>query len=208
MVKIRYAELPAGLHVVAKERDGCTVVYLLPGLTPQQRRAALTFARRSARIGQGPSLPAVDMAFAVAADRAWTTGRTVLAVLRKHPMLLLPLVAAVSAVIVVTMMSVVTVSLGPVKFPSTDGALPHRTGDPQGNLASHPSLDQAAASQPGGSVTQAPESTPTSFVRGAVVNSGVPAAGTAAPSIAGESGLPATGRLCIAAGRRIVCLRA
>jgi hypothetical protein len=113
MVKIRYAELPAGLHVVTEERDGCTIVYLQPGLTPSQRRAALTFARLSARIGHGASLPPVDLAFALAADRFRTTGRNLAFAVRRHPMLLLPMVAVVSGVIVVTMLSVVTVSAGP-----------------------------------------------------------------------------------------------
>jgi hypothetical protein len=118
MVKIRYAELPAGLHVVTEERDGCTIVYLQPGLTPSQRRAALTFARLSARIGHGASLPPVDLAFALSADRVKTTGRNLVSAVRRHPMLLLPLVAVVSGVIVVTMLSVVTVSAGPSSRPS------------------------------------------------------------------------------------------
>jgi hypothetical protein len=113
MVKIRYAELPAGLHVVTEERDGCTIVYLLPGLTPPQRRSALTFARLSARIGHGASLPVIDLAFALAADRARTTSRNLASALRRHPVLLLPLVAVVSGVIVVAMLSVVTVSASP-----------------------------------------------------------------------------------------------
>jgi hypothetical protein len=121
MVKIRYAELPAGLHVVTEERDGCTMVYLQPGLTPSQRRAALTFARLSARIGHGASLPPVDLAFALAADRVRTTGRNLGYALRRHPVLLLPLVAVVSGVIVVTMLAVVTVSASPSSH-STDPA--------------------------------------------------------------------------------------
>jgi hypothetical protein len=119
MVKIRYAELPAGLHVATEARGDCTVVYLLPGLTPTQRRAALTFARRAARLGHGPSLPRVDMAFALAADRARTTASTIIAALRRHPMLLLPLVAIVSGVIVAAMLSFVPVSLSPLKGPAT-----------------------------------------------------------------------------------------
>ncbi len=118
MVKIRYAELPAGLHVVTEERDGYTIVYLQPGLTPAQRRSALTFARLSARIGHGASLPAIDLAFALAADRARTTGGNLLAALRRHPMLLLPVVAVVSGVIVVSMLSVVTVSISPTTHPT------------------------------------------------------------------------------------------
>ena len=42
MVKIRYSELPAGLHVRAEARGRDTVIYLLPGLTPAQRRAIVT----------------------------------------------------------------------------------------------------------------------------------------------------------------------
>ncbi len=118
MVKIRYAELPAGLHVVTEERDGCTIVYLLPGLTAPQRRSALTFARLSARIGHGASLPAIDLAFALAADRARTTSRNLVSALRSHPVLLLPLVAVVSGVIVVAMLSVVTVTASPTSNPT------------------------------------------------------------------------------------------
>jgi hypothetical protein len=119
MVKIRYAELPAGLHVVTEERDRYTVVFLQPGLTPQQRRTALAFARLSARLGHGASLPPVDLAFALAADRARTTGRNLVAALRRHPMLLLPLVAVVSGLIVVSMLSAVTVSIGPTRVHTT-----------------------------------------------------------------------------------------
>ena len=115
MVRIRYAELPVGLHVVTRSQGRCTVVYLLPGLTPAQRRAALTFAWRSARIGQGPRLPARDMAVALVADRLSTTARTVSAATRRHPMLLLPpLVVVVSTLIVFVLLSFVTVNLGPV----------------------------------------------------------------------------------------------
>jgi hypothetical protein len=207
MVKIRYAELPAGLHVATEDRDGCTIVFLLPGLTPPQRRAALTFARRSARIGHGPSLPAVDMAFAVAADRSRTTGRTFIAVLRRHPVLLLPLVAVVSTVIVITMMSFVTVSLGPVKFPATDPAPPHRTGGPAGSRPNRPRPDPAAPSPAVGSATHGPVSTPTSVVQPAVVNPMTLGSGSDTPAVAGESAVSRTGRLCVTVGRTIICLR-
>lgn len=99
MVKIRYAELPAGLHVATEAGDRCTIVYLKPGLTKAQRKDALTVARRSARFGHGPSLPTLDMAFALAADRTRTAGRIFTSAMRKHPMLLLPLVALVAGII-------------------------------------------------------------------------------------------------------------
>src|SRR5215472_16196221 len=99
MVKIRYAELPAGLHVATEAGDRCTIVYLKPGLTREQRKDALTVARRSARFGHGPSLPTLDMAFALAADRTRTTARMTAWAVRKHPLLLLPVLALVLGII-------------------------------------------------------------------------------------------------------------
>jgi hypothetical protein len=201
MVKIRYAELPAGLHVATEDRNGCTIVYLLPGLTPPQRRAALTFARRSARIGHGPSLPAVDMAFALAADRVRTTGRTVLAVLRKHPMLLLPLVGVVSAVIVITMLSFITTSLA--AFPATQPA-PRATSGPT-KRTDHPSpAGASSSSRTGGPATPQPVSTPTSVVPQAVVPM-LPDSGSDTPPV-GDSAVSGTGHSCVTIGRKTFCL--
>jgi hypothetical protein len=105
MVKIRYSELPAGLHVAAAaDREG-TVVYLQPGLTSAQRRAALVRVRSSARMGQGPTLPRPAMARAIAADRVRTNARIGLAAARRHPLLFLPpvIVLVVSAIVTVFM---------------------------------------------------------------------------------------------------------
>ncbi len=105
MVKIRYSELPAGLHVAAAADRDCTVVYLQPGLTSAQRRAALIRVRSSARIGQGPTLPRPAMARAIAADRVRTNARIGAAAARRHPMLFLPpvIILLVSAVAFVFM---------------------------------------------------------------------------------------------------------
>jgi hypothetical protein len=114
MVKIRYSELPAGLHVVAEACRRGAVVYLLPGLTPAQRRAALVRVRSSARMGHGPPMPRLSMALAVAADRARTTTRNGAAALRRHPMVLLPpLIAVLASAIVFTLMSFVTLTIAP-----------------------------------------------------------------------------------------------
>lgn len=99
MVKIRYAELPAGLHVATEAGDRCTIVFLKPGLTRAQRKDAMTVARRTARFGHGPSLPTLDMAFAVAADRTRTSARIFTSAMRKHPFLLLPVVALIAGII-------------------------------------------------------------------------------------------------------------
>jgi hypothetical protein len=104
MVKIRYAELPAGLHVTAEDDRLDTVVYLQPGLTATQRRTALIRVRSSARMGQGPALPALAMARALAADRVRTATRIGAAAMRKHPMLVLPpLIVIVSSAVFVLM---------------------------------------------------------------------------------------------------------
>ena len=88
MIKIRYRnayEFSPGLHATA-ERQGRTVtVVLMPGLTAEERDAALGRLRQSGRIGHGPRLPAVPLAFALFADRirmAIAQGR---AVFRMHP---------------------------------------------------------------------------------------------------------------------------
>jgi hypothetical protein len=112
MVKIRYSELPAGLHVSAERRGRHTIVYLLPGLTAAQRRAALIRVRSSARMGHGPRLPAVRMAVALGSDRLRTTVRNGAAAMRGHPLLLLPpLILLVSGGIVFLLMSFVTLTV-------------------------------------------------------------------------------------------------
>jgi hypothetical protein len=114
MVKIRYAELPAGLHVVAEVGRRGTIIYLLPGLSPAQRQAALSRVRSSARMGHGPKMPALSMARAVAADRARTTVRNGAAALRRHPMVFLtPMIAVLVSAIVFMLMSFVTLTVTP-----------------------------------------------------------------------------------------------
>jgi hypothetical protein len=90
VVKIRYKELPAGLHVDAKTHGGDTVVYLLPGLTAAERRVALTRVRSLARMGHGRRLSAMSMALAVGVDRITTTAGNGAAAVRRHPILLVP----------------------------------------------------------------------------------------------------------------------
>lgn len=182
MVRIRYAELPVGLHVATRSHGHNTVVYLLPGLTPAQRRDALTFARRSARIGQGPRLPAGDMALAIVADRLRTTASIVSSATRRHPMLLLPpLVVAVSTVIVFVLLTFVTVNLGPAGR-SHD---PRQMGNVQLPLsgATGTRAATAGAGAPGGpaGLTPNPASPPGSTGTAAGLRSG--AAGQPSPGL-------------------------
>ena len=64
MVKIRYSELPAGLHVSAKKHGRRAIIYLQPGLTAAERRAALVRVRKGSRMGHGPALSACGIALA------------------------------------------------------------------------------------------------------------------------------------------------
>lgn len=90
MIKIRYADLPAGLHIRAVARGKDTIIYLLPGLTAAQRQAALRRARSSARMGQGPRLPVSAVLGAVAVDRMRATLRNGAAAMRGHPAMFVP----------------------------------------------------------------------------------------------------------------------
>jgi hypothetical protein len=112
MVKIRYTDLPAGLHVSAEKRGRHTVIYLLPGLTAAQRRAALIRVRSSARMGHGPRLPVISMAVALSFDRLRTIVFNGAGAMRSHPLLLLPpLILLVSGGIVFMLMSFVTLTV-------------------------------------------------------------------------------------------------
>jgi hypothetical protein len=88
MIRIRYRdanELSPGLHAAAERHGRSTTVYLLPGLSAEQRRAALRRLKISARRGYEPRLPAAQLALALLADRIRTTTGQAGAVFRSHP---------------------------------------------------------------------------------------------------------------------------
>jgi hypothetical protein len=112
LIKIRYAELPAGLHVRTEATGRSTIIYLLPGLNPAERRAALVRARRGADMGYGPPLPASSVAAAVMRDRIRHTMRNGALAFRAHPLLLVPpLIIVASATLVYIMTSAVTFTI-------------------------------------------------------------------------------------------------
>jgi hypothetical protein len=143
MVKIRYSELPAGLHVTADSDSRGTVIYLLRGLTPAQRRAALARVRSSARMGQGPALPVLSMAAAITADRVRTAAGHCAAAMRGHPVMLVPPVVAVVVSAIVFML----ISAVPVTVPPPDKAaasLPALHIQNPTTLTSPPTTDRAS----------------------------------------------------------------
>ena len=177
MVKIRYSELPAGLHVAAEQHGRDTIIYLQPGLTPEQRRAALIRVRSSARMGQGPDLTPLSMAIAVSADKLRTTLRNGAAAMRGHPLLLLPpLILLVSGAIIFVLMSFVTLTVpqhGSAGGTQTRVGLPGSVHSPHvgtGGRPVQPAVDpgspgrgpSAAAGPPGPRDSLTPSPTPTS----------------------------------------------
>jgi hypothetical protein len=147
LIKIRYSDLPAGLHVRAEAVGRTTIIYLLPGLTNAERRAALLRARRSASMGHGPRLPAGSVAAAVARDRVAGTARNGAAAFRAHPLLLLPpVLIAASATLVYVMMSAVSITFPHASPPSSTESIP--VGRP-GQPGSGP--EPATGGRPGGS---------------------------------------------------------
>ena len=88
MIKIRYRdanEFCPGLHATAERRGRIITVYLLPGLTAAERKAAFRRLRLSGRRGCGPQLTAPQLAFALVVDRIRTAIARVGSVFRSHP---------------------------------------------------------------------------------------------------------------------------
>jgi hypothetical protein len=85
VIRIRYLDLPAGMHGKALSVGRSTTIYLRPGLTGAQRGGALRRLRQESRVGCGPRLPAGQLALAAGVDRARTAARWVIAVVRLHP---------------------------------------------------------------------------------------------------------------------------
>lgn len=75
MIKIRYAELPDGLHAHVERCGRHTLIHLAPGLSAPQRREALGRLIRTSRRGHGPRLRPPGVSLAVARDATGGTLR-------------------------------------------------------------------------------------------------------------------------------------
>ena len=159
MIKIRYADLPQGLHAQLRACGRRRVIYLLPGLSPAQRRDALRRLTRTSRQGYGPPLPAAGVTLAVAGDVAKSTARNGLAAIRCHPVGSAVLAAFLTtAVVCYSLFVTVTVRFGPrlAAPPAVAGAAPSRPqypggpGRSPGGGASAPAGTQPASTTPRG----------------------------------------------------------
>jgi hypothetical protein len=118
VIRIRYSsELQPGLHGRVDRHGRVTSVYLLPGLTPPQRRAALRRMRQQGRMGICPRLPAAQLAAALFADRVRAAFGQAGAIVRVHPAgSTLPVMAvsvAITSFFVLSALSVHIVHLPP-----------------------------------------------------------------------------------------------
>jgi hypothetical protein len=104
VIRIRYLDLSARLHATAAAAGRTTTIYLRPGLTAPQRRAALRRLRQESRVGCGPRLPAARLVLAIMADRARVAARQVIAVVRLHPAaaLAVPLAGVTAGLLLIT----------------------------------------------------------------------------------------------------------
>jgi hypothetical protein len=85
VIRIRYKGLAPGLHGKAERCGRRTTIFLVPGLTSAQRKAALRRLRQEARRGCGPRLPVPQLAISLVADRVRVTFLNTVAVIRLHP---------------------------------------------------------------------------------------------------------------------------
>jgi hypothetical protein len=118
MIRIRYRDLSPGLHGKAEHCGRGVTIYLLPGLTGGQRKAALRRLRQEASRGCGPALPVPQLAVALVWDRVRVAFRNAAAIVRLHPAATLLHAAAASALMTVFVLASVSVPIDQVPLPA------------------------------------------------------------------------------------------
>ncbi len=158
MIHIRYRDLSAGTHEVTwlyGRAERCargTTVYLVPGLTTRQRRAALRRLRQEASRGFGPPLPISQLTVALGVDRVRTGARIAGSVVRLHPAVtLLPGALAASLMALFVLASSERAGFGP-----TGGTLEQSAAVAGG-------LQEPVPAPPGAPMAQVTEDSQTSF---------------------------------------------
>lgn len=114
MIKIRYSDLPAGLHASAETEGRRTIIYLVPGLSAADRKNAIDRLRASARVGHGPKLAAIPLALALITDRIRQNLRNGAAAARMHPTgVAIPLIALVCGAVLYGLFVTGSIRIGP-----------------------------------------------------------------------------------------------
>lgn len=105
VIRIRYENFSAGTHDVtvtglhgrAEPGERGVTLYLLPGLSDEQRRAVFRRLRQEASRGFAPPLPLPQLAVAIGVDRLRSAARIIRALVRLHPVVTLVPAAFVAA---------------------------------------------------------------------------------------------------------------
>jgi hypothetical protein len=156
VIKIRLrAELSPGLNAYAERGADGTIVYLLPGLTPAQRSAALRRLRQQARMRVGPPLPPRQLAVALAVFRVRDSALRLGAIFRLHPAASMVPMLMLSAIVATFVLTSMSVRIVPSSQAAGPGAAllpsPGPSGSGQvGGTGSPPAVPGAIASLPGG----------------------------------------------------------
>jgi hypothetical protein len=179
VIKIRYSDLPQGRHAHVHMAGRRPVIYLLPGLSPAQRRDALDRLIRTSRQGYGPRLRAPGVRFAVTRDVAKTTVRNALAAVRCHPAGSTALAALIAAG-VICYAFFVTVT---VRF------TPHPAGPP----VAAPYRPQVPGGRSPRSGASSPAGTQPSVTGRRTVSAATPGSGASSGSGTGSGTGPGTG---------------
>lgn len=153
MIRIRYTnELQPGLNGHAERLDRTTVVYLLPGLTPDERAATLRRLRQHGRMGRGPVLPRWQLGLAVLADRVRMAFGQAGAIVRTHPAgSTLPVMAVSAAVAGFLLLSAVSIRIvhSPVVAAGAAHAASAASGEPGAQVPGARARGQHGSGRPG-----------------------------------------------------------
>jgi hypothetical protein len=140
MIRIRYRDLSPGSHGKAERAARGVTVYLLPGLTGSQRKAALRRLRQEASRGCGPALPVPQLMVGLGWDRVRTALRAVAAIVRLHPVASLLPAGAAGALIALFVLASVSVPIAPAPLPAAQVGTAARGGPPAAPPAFSPSV--------------------------------------------------------------------
>jgi hypothetical protein len=153
MISVRYRhshELSPGLNASVECSRRGPVVYLVPGLTRDERRAALRRLRMASRVGAGPELPAAQLALALLADRIRTAAWRAGAIFRLHPAAsALPVLVLSAGVVVFLALSAMSIQVLPE----------------QAVTGPSPVLGPAPAAAAGGTIERRPAFDPVNLVQ-------------------------------------------
>lgn len=142
VIRICYQDDISGTHVrngwhgsAEPSGHGATTVYLLPGLTGEQRQAVLRRLRQEASRGCGPALPLDQLLLALCIDRVRTALRVTASVTRLHP--LQTLLLSTGTVVLITLFVLASAEaggVGPAMRPALAGMVTSTGTQPASQL--------------------------------------------------------------------------